>query len=579
MQERSKRLTSAERKKLVQKIIGECRDLADRYIKDWKPADPQWPTIDGCAYLRLSTEHQVAVEKGSLEQQVNIAVSEAEIRSHHDRVNYRIRKFFIEPGLTGRNDRRPEFLQMRAKIKQGEFKFVVIKEIARLSRETRVWKDFFQECQQSRCRIIIRGLPFDPNSPEQILQLDILSAFAEYESNLISKRTKESAFSAMITSGKFNSTHQVLGLDQRVVDGVAKVGFYVPNSEELKTVEWIMRSFVRYASYQKTLEECEKRGILNKNGQPFASNSLQRLLTNLKYIGKWEVNTENKDRNARELAPYDAYALVDLSHGPVVDLELWKDVQSTVKRIANNRAKNTNIRRIFPLSGILHFKDGTRFQGGCAWKEDNRHSYYYNPKHKIRLKAEDLEESAKEMVAKVIQESPELREAIKRRGINASTTVQLLGHEIDKRQDRLNELEEEKGRLNRRLDFLLLDENGDGQADFREEYKRELAKLNAEIGQVQDQLGVLGAKRRECEAGEFDWRSLKENARKVLDIIGEHDPVALKTAYAHFFEAAVIGDLDDQGIRPVEFIFRDDFSPNSTFVAAEEKSRVIEKMG
>jgi hypothetical protein len=90
---------------------------------------------------------------------------------------------------------------------------------------------------------------------------------------------------------------------------------------------------------------------------------------------------------------------------------------------------------------------------------------------------------------------------------------------------------------------------------------------------------VLGAKRREYEAGEFDWKSLKENARKVLDSIWEHDPVALKTAYSHFFEAAVIGDLDDQGIRRVEFVFRNEFYPNGLFVAAEEKSRVIEKLG
>lgn len=579
MQERSKRLTSVERKKLIQKIVAECRSLADQYVQNWKPVDPNWPTIDGCAYLRLSTEHQVAVEKGSLEQQVNIAVSEAEIRSNQDRVNYRIRKFFIEPGLTGRNDRRPEFLQMRAKIKQGEIKFVVIKEIARLSRESRVWKEFFQECQRNRCRIIIRGLPFDPNSPEQILQLDILAAFAEYESNLISKRTKESAFSAMLTSGKFNSTHQVFGLDQRVVDGVAKVGFYVPNAEELKTVEWIMRTFVKYGSYQKTLEECEKRGIRNKNGQSFALNSMQRLLTNMKYIGKWEVNAENKDRHAREVAPYDQYALVDLPHGVVVDLTLWKDVQATVKRIANNRAKNTKVRRIFPLSGILHFKDGTKFEGGSAWSGENRHAYYFNRKHNIRLKAEALEDTAKETVAKVIEDSTEFREAVKRREVNVSATAQLLRNEIDKREAQLDSLEEEKGRLNRRLDFLLSGENDGGQADFREEYRRELARLNTEIGQVREQMDALGAKRREFETGEFDWKSLKEGARKVLDILGEHDPVALKNAYANFFEAAVIGDLDDQGVRPVEFVFRNDFSPNSLFVAAEEKSRVIEKMG
>ena len=41
----------------------------------WQPVDPSWDTINGAAYLRLSTDQQVSVEKGSLEQQIYIAIS------------------------------------------------------------------------------------------------------------------------------------------------------------------------------------------------------------------------------------------------------------------------------------------------------------------------------------------------------------------------------------------------------------------------------------------------------------------------------------------------------------------------
>ena len=48
----------------------------------------------------------------------------------------------------------------------------------------------FRLCQQYDCEICIRGLPFNPNDPASILQLDQLAAFAEFESRTTSKRVK-----------------------------------------------------------------------------------------------------------------------------------------------------------------------------------------------------------------------------------------------------------------------------------------------------------------------------------------------------------------------------------------------------
>ena len=117
--ERHKKQSQKEINLLVHKIVQDCKRIAKDYVANWKPINPSWPTVDGCAYLRLSTDQQVLVEKGSLEQQVYIAISEAVIRSNSDRVNYRTTKFFIEPGITGTTDNRPEFNSMMLDIKSG----------------------------------------------------------------------------------------------------------------------------------------------------------------------------------------------------------------------------------------------------------------------------------------------------------------------------------------------------------------------------------------------------------------------------------------------------------------------------
>ena len=277
MSAKKKKLSRAELKVLVAGIVDDCQKIADQYIATWKPVDKSWPTIEGAAYLRLSTDEQVVVEKGSLEQQVYIAIAEALERSRNSRKNYKIVKFYIEPGITARNDKRPQFQQLRRSIKKEYYNFVIFKEIARVSRESQIWKQFFKLCIEKNCQICIKGFPFNPNDPAQIFLLDILAAVAEYESNLTSKRIKETNFSALVTSGKLNSTREFLGLDQLVIDGVPKVGLYVVNEDEIKIVQWIMKEFVKVPEHTRLLKKLESKGIANKGSTPFTRSTLRTL--------------------------------------------------------------------------------------------------------------------------------------------------------------------------------------------------------------------------------------------------------------------------------------------------------------
>ena len=177
-----RKISHKEIKKLVLKVVADCKKLADNYVKNWKPVNKKWPTIEGAVYLRLSDDTQVAVERGSLEQQIHIAISEAQYRSEQEKINYHITEFYIEPGITGTHDNRPEFIRLQQNIRIQAHKFIIFKEISRLIRDLEIWKRFFKLCQNYDCEICIRGLPFNPNDPVSILQLDQIAAYAEFES-------------------------------------------------------------------------------------------------------------------------------------------------------------------------------------------------------------------------------------------------------------------------------------------------------------------------------------------------------------------------------------------------------------
>ncbi len=562
MMEKYKNLAHIEKKALIQQIIQDCRTIADNYIKNWIPVNKEWSTVEGCSYLRLSDDKQVAVEKGSLEQQIHIAISEAIIRSKSDEINYQITKFFIEPGITGTHDKRPEFHTLRREISKGYYKFIVFKELARITREVLIWKKFFLLCIENDCEIFIRGLPINPNDPTQILQLDILAAFAEYESNQISKRTRESNFSAMITSGKFNSTHQVLGLDQLTVRGESKVGFYVANEPELKTIEWIMRTFLKYGSQQKTLEECNKLGILNKNGRGFSEHSLNTLLKNKKYIGKWIVNRENKDKIQHKLLPYEKYAEIDLPHGCVIDLALWDLVQKKLIENAGKKHKNLRLTRVYPLSRLLKFSDGSPFHGRSAWGEHSkeRSHYYYNKNLKHLIRAEVLEDEVKKIVSEVIKKSPKLREAIQRRLKDGQNLTLLLEGQISHVENQIEVLKIEKQKLNRRLDFLLEEGSDEDAKKFKQEYKNKMIDIDKQISHCEENIKIMSRRAKDAKADTFDWMAVADNAQKIQDIWQENDPTALKEAYGHLFDMILIGAEDSQGIRPMKFILKDSYS-------------------
>ncbi len=573
------KLNGRERRAQIDRIVADCREKARKIVVGWQLTNPDWKVIEGCAYLRLSTDEQVAVEKGSLEQQINIAVSEATIRSSSERINYRITHFYIEPGITGTTDRRPEFQSLLKQIKAQRHKFVIMKELARITREVSVWKDFFNLCNSNQCSIIIRGFPFNPNDPGQIFQLDILAAFAAYESNQTSKRVRESVHSAMISSGKFNSTPRVLGLKQQSLNGEPQVGFYEPNFEELKTVIWIMQTFLKYGSYTRTLEECARHGIKNLKGGPFKTHALINLLTNKRYIGKWEVNLENRHKETNLLMPYDRYAEIELNYGCLVDTNLWQQVQAMIAKIKGSKDKNTKLNRIYPLSGLLKALDGSSFAGGSAWKGKHRHTYYYNSTHQIRLSAELIEEHAIAMVGEILRGSPKMQRSIEEYGSDVQTASELCLKQCREFELEIAALLEQKTRLNQRLDWFLSTASGGESETFRTEYKAELAKINADLAKAEFRRADLLKKASALKSEEFNWKAIGQRCEAILKFIQEKDAVALKNAYRQLFEAIIVGEIGSDGQTELKFVLNgedDGGFPDS--VNRRKKVRVDDEM-
>lgn len=545
-----KPLTRKEERLLLDVALKKCTALSRKYIAEWQPINKNWRVVEGCAYIRLSTETQCLVDDGSLFQQIHIVVEEMYRLSIAEKVNYKITRFYIDAGLSGQLDDRPEFIEMEKNIIKGLHAFSASKESARYSRNMVRFITFVAHNHKAGCRLIIPGFPINLNDPASVFQLNLMAAFAQYEASNTSKRIRENVFSAMLSGGKFNATHLILGLDR--IEG--KVGLYKPNSAELKIVEWIMQTFIKMGSYPATLIEIEKHGIKNKDGRPFKKNSLYGLLTNIKYIGKWELNKKNKDNKNPQLMPFEHYKLIELPHGCVIDRELFEKVQVMVQSLKGRKAKNTCIKKVYLLTGLLTYeKDGTSFTGSSAHGNTQRSNYYKNSKHHINLNAETLELEARKAVIDVIKNTPRLQTAlVERAKASKSAAVQLQG-QVEALKTKIEQLESERTKLDSRLDALISVSSETEIKMFKDEYIQTAAKIKSDIELCHQQIADIEKSKTELLEADLSTTSLVARAEKILAIIQEKNPVALKNAYRLFFNKIEVTDLDSNGKRELRF--------------------------
>lgn len=96
----------------------------------------------------------------------------------------------------------------------------------------------------------------------------------------------------------------------------------------------------------------------------------------------------------------------------------------------------------------------------------------------------------------------------------------------------------------KRLDFLLADGNNEDAKLLKDDYKNRMETINQQIDPRKASLELMAVKGKNLDDDTFDWKAVKIRAGEILDLIQEHDPVALKRAYGQLFEAIVVGDLD-----------------------------------
>jgi DNA invertase Pin-like site-specific DNA recombinase len=98
-------------------------------------------------------------------------------------------RIYLDHGLTGRNRNRPGPAQALAAVRKGDT--LVVPKLDRLARSVPDARAIADELDQREVRLQLGTTVYDPSDPMGRMFFNVLAAFAEFEADLLSLRTRE----------------------------------------------------------------------------------------------------------------------------------------------------------------------------------------------------------------------------------------------------------------------------------------------------------------------------------------------------------------------------------------------------
>lgn len=218
-------------------------------------------------YARYSSDSQ---RDASIDQQVKACEQYAIDQG------YEVLRIYQDRALTGKTDKRPDFLRMIRDSGKQDFSFVIVYALDRFSRNKYDSAIYKQKLKENGVRVL-SAMEHITDDPTGQLMESILEGFAQYYSDELSQKIHR-GLTDNAEKGIVNGSVP-LGY-RRGADGHAEI---VP--EEAEIVREIFRRVRTGEQLIRIVEDLNRRGVKTKKGAQWNKSSFNRLLSNERYIG------------------------------------------------------------------------------------------------------------------------------------------------------------------------------------------------------------------------------------------------------------------------------------------------------
>ena len=248
---------------------------------------------------------------------------------------------FADEGISGTSaSKRPEFLRMIRKCRQGKIDLVLVKSISRFARNTVDCLNYIRALRTLGIAVIFEKENINTLETDSEMLITMMGAFAQAESESMSANIVWGKRQAM-REGKTSVRN--LYAYEKTEDGSLKI---IP--EQAEVVRMIFDSFLAGHSVRMIKDELEAQGIpATKGGAEWSESVIRSILKNEKYCGDvlmqktytQDCISKKQIRNVGQLPMY----LVRDNHAGIITRDTFNAVQAEFARRNAGRAPSQKL--------------------------------------------------------------------------------------------------------------------------------------------------------------------------------------------------------------------------------------------
>lgn len=306
-----------------------------------KKTIPQIEQKRAAIYVRVSTQYQV--DRASLPVQRSELVNYAKYAL--DIPDFVI---FEDAGYSAKNTDRPDYQQMMARIRTGEFSHLLVWKIDRISRNLLDFAAMYSELKQLGVVFVSKNEQFDTSSAMGEAMLKIILVFAELERNMTAERVS-AVFLSRANDGIWNGGKVPFGY---AYDKQAKTFSIL--EDEAKTVRLIYALYESSKSLVTVSKALNERGIKTRNGSEWSPTTVHTMLSNPFYSGTYRYNYRNEsDPHHHVPKKKEDWILVKNHHPAIVSPEHQAAVELILASKSYGKNQTYQRKNIHAFAGLL----------------------------------------------------------------------------------------------------------------------------------------------------------------------------------------------------------------------------------
>lgn len=306
-----------------------------------KKTIPQIEQKRAAIYVRVSTQYQV--DRASLPVQRSELMNYAKYAL--DIPDFVI---FEDAGYSAKNTDRPDYQQMMARIRTGEFSHLLVWKIDRISRNLLDFAAMYSELKQLGVVFVSKNEQFDTSSAMGEAMLKIILVFAELERNMTAERVS-AVFLSRANDGIWNGGKVPFGY---AYDKQTKTFSIL--EDEAKTVRLIYALYESSKSLVTVSKALNERGIKTRNGSEWSPTTVHTMLSNPFYSGTYRYNYRNEsDPHHHVPKKKEDWILVKNHHPAIVSSEHQAAVELILASKSYGKNQTYQRKNIHAFAGLL----------------------------------------------------------------------------------------------------------------------------------------------------------------------------------------------------------------------------------